>query len=344
MMMSQLTLAEAMPERRRLTAQEFSGLAAVPEAAAWFANLNNENTRRAYRADVQDFMTFLGIERPEELREVTRAHVIAWRSSLTDPAEDGGRNLAPASVQRKLGAVASLYDHLCDRNAVAGNPVRGVKRPQRDVQAGRTPALSDDEARRLLDAPKGDGLKALRDRAILACYLFHALRRTELASLTVGSLTRRRGVPHLTVFGKGGKTRHVPAHAEALGAIHAYLAEAGHGDDREAPLFQHVRTVEGAQPRAISGDGIYVAVKKYAAEAGIEVEGLCLHALRATAATNALENGADLAAVQEWLGHASIETTRLYDHRHVTPQESPTFSVRYRRKVSPPRAADASTP
>ena len=343
-MMSQLTLAEATPARRRLTAPEFTGLAAVPEAAAWFANLTNENTRRAYRADVQDFMTFLGIEQPEELREVTRAHVIAWRSSLTDPVKDGGRNLAPASVQRKLGAVASLYEHLCDRNAVADNPVRGVKRPQRDVQAGRTPALSDEEAERLLDAPKGNGLKALRDRAILSCYLFHALRRNELASLTVGSLTRRRGVPHLTVLGKGGKTRHVPVHAEALHRIRAYLAEAGHGGDRDAPLFQHARTGEGVPPRGISGDGIYVAVKKYAAEAGLEVEGLCLHALRATAATNALENGADLAAVQEWLGHASIETTRLYDHRHVTPRESPTFSVRYRREVSPPRAADAPRP
>ena len=121
----------------------------------------------------------------------------------------------------------------------------------------------------------------------------------------------------------------MPAHAEALDALRAYLDDAGHGDNPDAPLFQPVRAADGSPPRGISGDGIYVAVKKYAAEAGIEVEGLCLHALRATAATNALENGADLAAVQEWLGHASIETTRLYDHRHVTPRESPTFSVRY---------------
>nr|WP_041379751.1 tyrosine-type recombinase/integrase [Phycisphaera mikurensis] len=327
--MSQLTLADATPERRKLTAVEFSGLTEVPEAATWFANLDNENTRRAYQADVRDFMEFLGIREPEDLRAVTRAHVIAWRTSLTEAPEDGGRGLAPASVQRKLGAVSSLFEHLCDRNAVAGNPVRGVKRPSRDVQAGRTPALGDEEAQRLLDAPKGNGLKALRDRAILSCYLFHALRRSELASLTVGSITRRRGVPHLTVLGKGGKTRYVPAHQGTLAAIRAYLAEAGHGDDPAAPLFRPVVNPAGSPDRGISGDGIYVAVKKYAAEAGIEVEGLCLHALRATAATNALENGADLAAVQEWLGHASIETTRLYDHRHVRAHDSPTFSVRY---------------
>jgi len=70
-------------------------------------------------------------------------------------------------------------------------------------------------------------------------------------------------------------------------------------------------------------------LKQYGAAAGINLDGLCLHALRATAATNALENAADIAYVQAWLGHANISTTRLYDRRRSRPEDSPTFKVDY---------------
>ena len=77
------------------------------------------------------------------------------------------------------------------------------------------------------------------------------------------------------------------------------------------------------------GDGVYKIVKRYAAIAGIAVDGLCLHSLRATAATNALENQADIAYVQKWLGHSNISTTKLYDRRRSRPEDSPTFRVSY---------------
>jgi len=321
--------AAAVPIRRSssermLTAAEFQNLAAVPAAAVWFANLDNLNTRRAYRNDMEDFMAFLVIERPDEFRAVTRAHVIAWRGKLE---ADG---LAPSTIRRKLSAVSSLFDHLCNENAVTHNPVAGVKRPTAEVNEGKTPALSDDQARALLAAPDGDTLKAKRDRAIIASYLFHALRRSELADLNVGSLAERRGVMHFTVFGKGSKTRYVPVHPAALSAIRDYLDVAGHGDDRTAPLFRPVKNnTTGSLDDAMTGDGIYKMLKAYAAAAGISVDGLCLHALRATAATNALEHAADIAYVQSWLGHANISTTRLYDRRRSRPEDSPTFKVKY---------------
>jgi site-specific recombinase XerD len=79
----------------------------------------------------------------------------------------------------------------------------------------------------------------------------------------------------------------------------------------------------------VTGDGLYKMLRRYAQKAGIQVDGLCLHALRATAATNALEHQADIAYVQEWLGHANISTTRLYDRRRSRPEDSPTFRVKY---------------
>lgn len=141
-------------------------------------------------------------------------------------------------------------------------------------------------------------LKAVRDRAILATYLFHALRRTEVADLKVGSLQERRGVMHFREHGMGSKTRCVPVHPAALDAVSSYLDLAGHGDEKKGPLFRPVhnrRTTTLEKP--ISGDGIYRMVGAYGTAAGVQLEGLCLHALRATAAANALDHDSDIARV-----------------------------------------------
>src|SRR5262249_61479175 len=101
----------------------------------------------------------------------------AWRKDLER------RSLAPSSIRRKLSALSSLFDYLCEHNAVAGNPVDGVKRPAANGNEGSTPALGDAQARKLLDAPPEDTLKGVRDRAILATLLYHGLRREELCAL-----------------------------------------------------------------------------------------------------------------------------------------------------------------
>ena len=92
-------------------------------------------------------MHFVGISQPEEFRVVTRAHVIAWRDALMkqDPK--------PSTLKRKLSALSSLYRALCNKNAVADNPVMGVERPKANNNEGATPALSDAQARALLAAP-----------------------------------------------------------------------------------------------------------------------------------------------------------------------------------------------
>jgi site-specific recombinase XerD len=89
---------------------------------ACYYNIANAKTRRAYKADVRDFVTHAGLGSYAELRAVVRAHVIDWRKDME------GRALGPATIRRKLSALASLFDYLCERNAVAGNPVEGVKR------------------------------------------------------------------------------------------------------------------------------------------------------------------------------------------------------------------------
>ena len=86
-------------------------------------------------------------------------------------------------------------------------------------------------------------------------------------------------------------------------------------------------TAPAASRTALTPDGVYKLVRRYSADLGFEI---CAHALRSTAATNALDHEADIAKVQEWLGHANISTTRIYDHRKTRPEDSPTFKVGYR--------------
>ena len=124
--------------------------------------------------------------------------------------------MAPASVRRKLSALSDLFDYLCEANAISHNPVDGVQRPTEGANEGKTPAISDAQARALLEAPPKDTLKGKRDRAILAVLLFHALRRSELCALRVRDYEDRRGVKHLRVHGKRGKIRYVPVHREAI--------------------------------------------------------------------------------------------------------------------------------
>lgn len=307
---------------RRLTAAEFQHLGDVPAAVEWFANIDNPRTRRAYQIDLADFCSFVGLAGADEFRAVTRAHVLAWRAQLEQ------RGLAGATIRRKLAALASLFDYLLEQNAVAGgNPVHGVKRPRIESNEGKTPALGDHQAKALLEAPPAETLKGLRDRAILAVLLYHGLRREECAQLQTSALQDRRGIKHLQVKGKGGKTRYLPLHPVAAERIHVYLEhdserELGHG-----PLFRSIRgKTTGA---GIGADGLYKVVAHWARVAGIEVDGLGVHGLRATAATNALEHGADIAKVQTWLGHANISTTRLYDRRGDRAEDSPTHKVKY---------------
>jgi len=125
----------------------------------------------------------------------------------------------------------------------------------------------------------------------------------------------------------------MPVHVLAQRLIEEYLARAGHGADTSDPVFRPVTNNRtGNLDRALDPASAYQnIVRKYGLETGIsaEVNVLCVHSLRATAATNALSHETDIAKVQEWLGHANVSTTRLYDRRKTRPEHSPTFRVRY---------------
>jgi integrase/recombinase XerD len=321
----------SIDSERTLTTDQYKALADVPPEVEWLANITNAKTRRFYKSDVSEFLLYTGLKDSSAIRTVARSHVIAWRKDMEV------RSLGAATIRRKLSALSSLFDYLCERNAVLGNPVDGVKRPATNNNEGSTPALGDAQARRLLEAPALDTLKGVRDRAILATLLYHGIRREELCLLRLRDVQSRQGVMHFRIKGKRDKIRFVPVHPMVLRLIEEYLEAGKHGGglvfELDGPLFRPVTNNRtGSLIRHLDPGSIYHnIVMKYAKATGISGEaiGVCVHSMRATAATNALSNEADIAKVQEWLGHANVSTTRLYDRRKTRPEDSPTFHVKY---------------
>src|SRR5215510_10652827 len=151
--------------------------------------------------------------------------------------------MTPASVSLSAFTMTMnrIVDYLCNRHAVLHNPVLGVRLPPSTNREGATPALGDDQALLLLEAPPAGTLKGKRDRAMLAVLLYHGIRREELCKLKVGDIQSRQGVWHLRIEGKREKMRSIPLAIAAPRLITAYLAEAKHGAETDGPLFRPVK-------------------------------------------------------------------------------------------------------
>jgi len=161
----------------------------------------------------------------------------------------------------------------------------------------------------------------------LATSLYRALGHEELCKLTIKHFRpERRGVAHLKVSGKRSKTRYGPLHPASHDLIVDYFEADGREPETASALFRALGNRAGGLAMTITADADYKIVRGYSAEPGLEIEA---HALRATAATNALDDQANIAEVQEWLGHANITTTRIHEHRKTRAGDSPKFKIAY---------------
>ncbi len=320
-----------MPEKtnlpNRIDQEEYHTLKDVPPETDWIKERRNrsEKTANAYQFDVNEFKLFIGIKKPEDYRKVSRKHVTEWIDHLKK------QKLSNETIARKVSAVSSLFKYYCERSALKENPCRNITRPKVESNIGKTDAISDNEAKKLLEAPDSASLQGLRDRAILAVFLYHGLRRSEVKDLKVNSIHNVQGVPYLRVKGKGSKTRDLPLHPIVMQRIHAYLSQDGRMNDQDDPLFRALKKYKDPMGKIkhMSSNAVYDIVMLYARIIGLNTKNFHPHALRTTFATNSLYNNADLGKVQDYLGHANIQTTRIYDKRGNDLKDSPTFKVNY---------------
>jgi len=274
------------------------------------------------------YTQYFHIKAVDDLKSLSRADIIDWRDSLIGTPEKP--KYAIRTVKRRMSTISKFFEYLCDNKILKSNIVLGVARPKLETTEGATQSISDAQAKDLLDAPDPQTLKGKRDRAILATFLYHALRRSELCQLRIKDIQERAGIKQLKILGKGSKERYVPIHPAAQTRIAEYLAMASHSHNKESYLFKPISNNTAALiNKGLSPIAVYKLVIQYGLKVGIQAGHFSTHSLRATAATNALNNREDIRKVQHWLGHANVSTTAMYDKRDNRPEDSPTFRVRY---------------
>lgn len=314
---------EAIVPMETSTKQALEALAAIPEEALWLEAHRSPSTRSAYRNDVAGFVEFLGIRTPDELRLADRAAVLAYVRTM----EASGNR--PSTIKRKMAALSSLFSHLVRHQLIRENPVREIPRPRVNQREGVTPAFSSSQARTILDAPDTTTLRGLRDRAILSIGFQAGPRRASIVSLRVRDFHQNRGLDCLRFKWKGGHEHALALHPQSAQRIRDYLYAAGHGNDREGPLFRPIQCGRsGGLRRFLDSKMVEVILQRYVKKAKIRGR-FTAHSMRATFITTALSNGAPLEEVQRAAGHADPRTTKLYDRRGYSPEKSAAFFANY---------------
>jgi site-specific recombinase XerD len=267
-------------------------------------------TRRSYASDLQHLLEWLA-ERDQTVADLGRRQVRAFSAEL------GRRGYAPATLARKLSTLRGFTRHLTEAGVLAADPARSLPGPRRRRRLPRVLSLSEVDT--LVSASDGADPLALRDRVVLELLYGCGLRSMELVALRLGDVQAAQA--QIIVRGKGGKMRVVPLGDEAAAALRRYL-ERGRGElERQAPILEgagrgtplrEAPLLLSRRGRALLTSDIRRLVVKYSRLAGIDPASP--HMLRHAYATHMLERGADLRAIQELLGHASVSTTQVYTH------------------------------
>lgn len=272
---------------------------------------HSEKTQRTYAALLGKFVRWAkrqGIDRWESVALEHLLGFLQWerRRPLANAPKDSSRRLCPESLYLEIAALKSFYKFCESENYLPQNTAEILSLPRRWQRLPK--CLNADEIGRLLSPESPETPKSRCDQAVLELAYASGLRLAELQNLRLEQLHLEAGF--ITVIGKGNKERAVPAGKTACKALKRYL-ETGRPSlitpKSPANVFLNQRG------RAFAPVTLWLRIKKRAKQAGIK-QNVTPHMLRHSFATHLLENGADLRAIQEMLGHASIATTEIYTH------------------------------
>ncbi|OEU73553.1 MAG: tyrosine recombinase XerC [Desulfuromonadales bacterium C00003107] len=253
------------------------------------------HTLRAYRQDLEEFQSFLQQDSTPALR-MTEVDTLVLRRYLACLHRKNSRS----TIARKLSALRSFFAYLVRQGVLTSNPGELIATPRQEKYLPKT--LTVDEVFALIEQQGGSELLVCRDRAILEVFYSCGLRVGELAALNVDSVDLEQDL--VRVLGKGSKERLVPLGRQARAALERYLDVRDEAQDHDA-LFLNYRRGR------LSARSIERNFKQLLLKAGL-VKDATPHSLRHSFATHLLDGGADLRAIQELLGHASLSTTQKY--------------------------------
>lgn len=272
------------------------------------AQLANEHTRAAYGRAVRRLCEWCE-RRGVQLLELEPIGAAAY-------VEDAKRELSLATLKQHTSALRRLFDWWVTGGVLPINPFASVRLPRYRQRTGKAPVLFEEDARALFDAIDTSSVLGLRDRALLGCMTYAFLRVGAVTRLRVKDYAGGGRQATLAVLEKGGKWQRLPCHHQLAEDLDAYLEAASIAGDKDGPLFRRGRGRGGAlTDQPISRVGVLGLVKKHAAAAGLPTT-LSPHSFRATGITNYLANGGTLETAAAIAGHASPETTQLYNRNH----------------------------
>ena len=264
----------------------------------WTEHGLSKNTLDAYRRDLQGYADWL-TRNGASLINVRREQLLKYIADVS-------KKMQRRTSARKLSSLRRFYGYLLQQGMRTTDPTTDIDSPKLDQPLPKT--LSESQIDDLLAAPDVSDSLGLRDRAMLETLYATGLRVTELISLPVNQVNLDAGV--VRVMGKGSKERLVPLGDEAVDWLTVYLK-------KSRPEILNGRVSDSLfitqRGRAISRQGFWYLMKRYAVKAGIH-ESLSPHVLRHAFATHLLNHGADLRVVQLLLGHSSLSTTQIYTH------------------------------
>lgn len=256
----------------------------------------SENTLTSYKRDLRAYLYFMRIADPNEIK---RYHIVNYLQHLNQQGK------ATTTIARNLSAIRTFHQFLLREGIASQDPSHQLETPKKSRKLPKVLSSKDVEA--LLDIESNTPL-SIRNKAMLELMYATGLRVTELVELTLDDLHLEMGF--VRCMGKGSKERIIPVGRMAKEAMDIYLQSA------RPTLLKKQRTDKvflNHLGRPITRQGFWKIIKELSIEKNIQKE-ITPHTLRHSFATHLLENGADLRAVQEMLGHADISTTQIYTH------------------------------
>ncbi|MET3727931.1 integrase/recombinase XerD [Fictibacillus halophilus] len=261
----------------------------------------SKNTIDSYKRDLTQYVRYLDkVESLETIHEIDRNHIMGYLLFL----KENGK--ASTTLARNIASIRSFHQFLLREKVSSQDPSVHIETPKTERKLPKV--LSTEEVEALLDTPAGNDPFSQRDKGMLELLYATGIRVSELVQLNIGDVHLEMGF--IRCIGKGNKERIIPLGKMAQTAIERYLQNGRSimlkSKKTDALFLNH-------HGNRLSRQGFWKILKQLARKAHIEKE-LTPHTLRHSFATHLLENGADLRAVQEMLGHADISTTQIYTH------------------------------
>ena len=272
------------------------------------ANIRNPNTRKAYARALGEFLSWCEGHGVSSLAAIHPIHVSGYVEHLT-------RTKSAPTAKQRLSAIRMMFDWLVTGQVVPVNPAHAVRGPRHIVRRGKTPVLTPEEARKLLDTIDTGTPVGLRDRALIGLMVYSFARIGAALGMKVEDVFVQRNRLWVRLHEKGGKRHEMPCHHNLEDYLQAYIGRAGLREDPKRPLFRTIGRGTGkltATP--LPQANAYEMIRRRARAAGIETK-VGNHTFRATGITAYLKNGGTLERAAAMANHSSTRTTQLYDRR-----------------------------